>query len=472
MRIEIIGGSSSGTLTISGLHTDFDSLLTETDSVIDALNKLKSFSYNMSGGIGILQDAVGNVDGRLQAEENKKDEISSAKGKCESFLQLVSTIDSQVAETVSQNQDEFYRLNRWSKPSIIESTMEKWYKSARAWIMETVKNGVDYLAHSWNVYNEVDFDSLTSSELQKYAEVLLKRIADGVSGNDDRIRLKSLYKYVSKRSIHNKLLYITLFEQVYPEKMQAINKIIDESAIEYSDDQKLAMMYYMANGTSKNTALTLWRELRSSNNIIGDQYELMQFEYGEGFYQGNFWIGNFDVSELSDGSCIIRAVAHQSPVSKSEGAIIIYNEFGIIEDVQVLNRYQNPTDFVSAVQTIWKDWHGEDYEETPINIKIPKGGYAQITDDPNVLEYIQGDILDKKLQEEMLDPNAWEDAADLTSGDVKVVGTVEPSYVEYGETVSTYVDIAKRVNELVDDLETGFWSNQQKGSGSCYIYNH
>lgn len=89
-----------------------------------------------------------------------------------------------------------------------------------------------------------------------------------------------------------------------------------------------------------------------------------------------------------------------------------------------------------------------------------------------ILQDAVGNVDGRLQAEEMLDPNAWEDAADLTSGDVKVVRTVEPSYVEYGETVSTYVDIAKIVNEFVDDLETGFWLNQQKGSGSCYIYNH
>ena len=473
MRIELNSGGLGGISTISNMQESIDSLLQKSEALVSALQSIRSYTYSMNGGVGILQDAVSNLDARLQAEEAKKSSLTSTKTKIGSFMEYVVKIDAQVADAVDQNQEEFYRVNGWARPSAVVTIIESWYSKVKKWLLRGFENATDYLTHSWNVYNEIDFASMTTSELQKYSEELLERITSGES--DDVIRLKALFEYVSKHSIQNKSLYITLFEQIYPEKMQAIKKVIDESMINYSDEQKFAMMYYMANGTSKNTALTLWYNLKNSNNIIGDQYELMQFKHGEGFYQGNFWIGNFNVSESTDGSCVIKAVAHQSPVAKSEGVVLVYNEFGDIIDVQVLNRYKNPTDFVSAVQTIWKDWHGKDYEETAIDIKVPKGGYARITDDPNVLEYVKGDILDKKIQQgidQATVDDALKNAVDLTSDDVKVIGTSEPSYVEYGETASDYAALFEEASKLVDVLETRFWSNRQKGSGSCYIYNH
>lgn len=92
-----MGGAS----TISGLHTDFDSLLIENDSVINALRKMKSFSCNMSGGIGILQNAVDDIDARLQVEESKRNALQTAQQRCNSFLTLVSQTDKHCAEMVS-----------------------------------------------------------------------------------------------------------------------------------------------------------------------------------------------------------------------------------------------------------------------------------------------------------------------------------------------------------------------------------
>lgn len=223
MRIEIIGGSSSGTSTITGLHTDFDSLLTETDSVIEALNKLRSFSYNMSGGIGILQNAVGNVEGRLQAEENKKNAISSAKDKCRSFLQLVSTIDMQVADCVDRNKDDFYKVNQWASTSALTSMMDSWYQSAKKWLRDSAQAVVDKIDHSFRVYTETDFSSLTLEELKTYYDDILKKLENGELSPDDLIRLKSLLNFLSGVELNPSMsdaektqinMYINLYEAI------------------------------------------------------------------------------------------------------------------------------------------------------------------------------------------------------------------------------------------------------------------
>ena len=262
MRIEIIGNASGGASSISGLHTDFDLLLTETDSVIDALKKMKSFSCNMSGGIGILQNAVGNVDSRLQAEEIKKNAISSAKGKCESFLQLVSTIDSQVAETVSVNKENFYSLNKWARPSVIESTVESWYASAKEWIRNSVKTVADHFTHSFEVYNETDFSKLTFDELKAYHDKMLKLIESGNMTEDDKIRLKAFMDYLKKNidissNICDPLtglpspgilqqvdMYNSLYEQLHPDEEKAMKNIFIDAPEEYKSD--VALIKYTA----------------------------------------------------------------------------------------------------------------------------------------------------------------------------------------------------------------------------------
>ena len=473
MRIEIASNASRGTSTISGLYTDFDSLLDETDSVIDALQKMKSFSHNMSGGIGTLHDAIGNVDTRILTEQQKQTNISQAKEKCGSFLKLVSSIDSRVAKSVSQNQDEFYRVNQWAAPFTQSLMMDSWYQSATKWLKDSIHTVGDMIEHSYQVYTETDFSSMSEDELLKYTESLADRIHNSDSDNDDAIRLTTLENYITSHLLHNKRLFLSIYERLYPEKIQLIQDAISKRG-NYNEKQQVAIAYFMANGSSLSTSITLCRESENVRNVIEDQYELMTYENGDGFKQGNFWIGNFDVSETIDGSCKIKAVARQSSVAKSEGAVIVYDGYEHIVDVQVLNRYKNPIDFVSAIQTIWKDWHGEDYEETKIDIIIPKGGYAQITDDPDILQYVQGDILRKKTEYGLLQDasSKAENVQDLIMDDIKVVGTQDPSYIKYGDEISNYISVIEKSHELVDDLEAYYWSNRQKGAGSCYIYNH
>lgn len=246
MRIEIIGGTSSGVSTISGLYTDFDSLLSETDSVISALSKLKSFSYNMSGGIGILQNAISNVDVRLQAEENKRAALLSAKEKCGSFLQLVSVIDSQVSETVSKNQEEFYHLNEWSKPSALSVTLDSWYNNAKTWLSGALKGASDAIGHAWNVYNETDYSSLSDEELEKLCDDYIKLLESGELSSDDNIRLQSFLNYLASTEISPSIsdsdkkkveFFNSLYEKIHTEDAKKINSFFNDSA--YNEDGTL-----------------------------------------------------------------------------------------------------------------------------------------------------------------------------------------------------------------------------------------
>lgn len=472
MRIEVINGRSAGTATVSGLQSDLSVLLNETDSVISALKAVKKYSYSINGGVGILNDAVNDIDLRIQNEESKRNDLQNVQKKCGDFIELVTRTDRAAAKSVSLNREEFYRVNEWSKPSVTAAAVEKWYNSAKKWLEGMVRQGADWLSHSWNVYNEVDFSKLTADQLNQYSSELLNRMNSGDENNDDHIRLKALFNYVSKNSMKNKALFLKLYEKMHPEKMQEIRDSVSGLKVNYSEEQKLIIEYYMANGTSLSSAQKLCRELSRTNNIAGDQYQLTQSENNKGIYQGNFWIGNFYVSHSTDGTCQIKAVARQSPPAISDGAVIVYDESGNVKYVKILNSYKHPTDFASAAKTIWNDWHNKNYEETLIDICIPRGGYAKFTDDPYVLEEVESAVMMKKVQQSVSGGDSWETAADLTSDDIKITGNAAGSYVKYGENTQTAADIMKWAAETTGSMEKKFWSDHQKGSGSCYIYNH
>ena len=484
MRIEIIGDSSGGTSTISGLYTDFDSLLTETDSVIDALKRMRGFSYNMSGGIGILQNAVGNVDSRLQAEEIKRNAISSAKGKCESFLQLVSTIDSQVAETVSVNKENFYSLNKWAKPSAVESTVESWYASAKEWIKDSVKTVTDYFTHSFEVYNETDFSELTTDELRAYYEELKKKFDSEDAYNDDKIRMNALYQYISQNATAaNQLEYIKLHNEIYallyPESISEVDRILKGNTEKIDVKEELFLRYYMTYGTDYNTARKLYAmRVESNNTTYGDISMIDAFDGNSASAkQGNFHIENMQVSRNADGSCDFSCYARQTSVASSYGAAVVYNCDGSIKEVVILDRYHNATDLPSAVKTIYNSWIGEDYSETKVDVNIPKGGYIQITDDPDEIVIIQAakgveevvvdevkDVIKDAIVDEIKDATGigkiGKHDTDAVKWGGKVIGTAVKGY-----------EAVKKSAEISDRLGNIYWSSKEKGTGSLIIYN-
>ncbi len=126
MRIELNSGGFGGISPISNMQENIDSLLQKSETLVSALQSIRSYTYGMNGGVGILQDAVSNLDARLQAEETKKSSLTSTKKKIGSFVEYVVKVDTQVADAVDKNQEEFYNLNPWAKPPQKEE--KEWYE--------------------------------------------------------------------------------------------------------------------------------------------------------------------------------------------------------------------------------------------------------------------------------------------------------------------------------------------------------
>ena len=237
MRIEI-NSQKGGVATISGFQADYTALLNETDSVIGALNRMKSYSYSMNGGLGVLQNAVGDIDSRIQAEESKRTALQTAQQKCNSFFTLVSQTDNSCAGMVLQNQEEFYQVNQWAAPPIIVSILEPWLEKAGKWINDSAKAIGGHISHSIDVYTETDFKELSVEELQEYYERLVALMEQGDISQDDRIRIMSFMEYLSKTTIDNDMsrrakarveMYNNLYERLHPDEAVAINTFFDNA---------------------------------------------------------------------------------------------------------------------------------------------------------------------------------------------------------------------------------------------------
>ena len=470
MRIEI-NSQKGGIATISGFQTDYTALLNETNSVIDALNRMKSYSYSMNGGLGVLQNAVGDIDSRIQAEESKRTALQAAQQKCNNFITLVSQTDNSCAEMVSQNQEEFYQVNQWAVPSALASMMDSWYQSAKSWLKKALGVIEENVDHAFKVYTETDFSSMSSEEIRTYIDELIQKKREGTITPDDEIRLRALYNYMSKKvsvgwRLDDLKLRNELYALVYPDEMERIKEQLSDEFDGLSDDKKTMIVYYMTCGSDTATANQLYDVTHTDNNtfattgMIEDYNDNHPSACAE---QGNFHLDNMTVIENNDGSVVFRCDARQSPAASSYGALIVYDEHGNVQDVVVLDRYQNPTDLPSAINTIKNQFKNEDYAETTVDVTIPKGGYLQVTDDPNEIELIR----------------ATKGIEEIATDTIQDIGEdfIEDEIIPIDETsilgrAKAAWEVVKKVAWVTDKLENVLWSEQERGTGSLIIYNN
>ena len=117
MRISIMTGQSQ-------FSADLASLLKHTTSVLDSFTAIKNDVHQMNGGVGILQDALGLVETRIQNEEQRLENLKQTQKAYDQFLENTLNTDREVAQMVEQNQEEFYKVNPWARPSIIMKIRE------------------------------------------------------------------------------------------------------------------------------------------------------------------------------------------------------------------------------------------------------------------------------------------------------------------------------------------------------------
>ena len=138
MRIELNSGGLGGSAVISGFQTDFSSLISKSRRVVSSFQVVKTFSNHMNGGIGSLQNAVDQIDARMQQEEAKADALKTAQKKSEDFLELVHTIDEKVSILVNRNKHDFYDKNPWAKPPQPDKA-KSYYDKAKDYVCKKVQ---------------------------------------------------------------------------------------------------------------------------------------------------------------------------------------------------------------------------------------------------------------------------------------------------------------------------------------------
>lgn len=421
MRIEIINNSSSSG-SLSFLSSNLSKLISQSETTIASLHSLKSFSYSMNGGIGLLQGAVDSIDDRIGQEETRKLNLVNTQTKLNDFVELVSTTDKAVSNQVSQNQDEFYRVNEWSSPSPISVSMKNWYNKAKEWTSGLIKKGTDYLNHVLEVYNEHDISQMSDEELQEYYQEILKKVKSGGLSIDDEIRAKSLLSQMSGNHVNENMtesdkkrikMFNELYEALYPEQAARVNAARDEyenqrgSEVlaetkyqiysEYLDSGDVSddFIKHQIEAASKFPKGLYWRVCNAQDDgrRLGTAGSVDEMDSNSYYRQGTTSIYNVQSHKNDDGSVDISFSAANSTKRYTE--ITVYDSDGNIKSREYLKGQQDPSSISGVfgeVGKIGKDLVSgkafkvdcesfnskDDYSYT-----IPEGGYIKITEDPN-----------------------------------------------------------------------------------------
>lgn len=137
MRIELNSGGLGSVASILNMQSDISNLLGKSDAFLSALRSVKNYTYNMNGGVGLLQRAVDSIEDRFGKEETRKSNLFNVQTKINRFIELVSTIDKDVSDQVNQNQEEFYKVNAWAVPAV-GSSLDAFF-SDKAWIVKALR---------------------------------------------------------------------------------------------------------------------------------------------------------------------------------------------------------------------------------------------------------------------------------------------------------------------------------------------
>lgn len=105
-----------------GLIKDVKSTVTEFKS---ELSNLKKKSLQVNKGICNIDDVISTISTSTQIQEQKASALESFQKNCEQFIADTARIDSDVADIVNQNKDDFYNKYNYLKPDCEKSGWEK-----------------------------------------------------------------------------------------------------------------------------------------------------------------------------------------------------------------------------------------------------------------------------------------------------------------------------------------------------------
>ncbi len=146
MHIEINAGGLSAGIAVAEYQLNMAGFISEAEDVISSFKAVTGRTYALSGGVGLLQEAVDELNLRIQREEKILRAAQEVRQESNDFLELAMRVDQQVADMVELNREEFYRVNPWLRPE--DESDGPWYEDAWNWLCgvgEAVAQSVEQL---------------------------------------------------------------------------------------------------------------------------------------------------------------------------------------------------------------------------------------------------------------------------------------------------------------------------------------
>lgn len=148
MQLTINAGGITGLFSVMDLQINLNSMIDRTSDVIGAFKTIKDDTYGLSGGVGVLQEALDNIDMRMSEESRKQTEQEDFRSSVEDFLDLAVEVDAGVAKTMSVNEEKFYQLYPGLRPVVEVEEEQNWLEKAWGWLCGTAEEVGDFLSDS------------------------------------------------------------------------------------------------------------------------------------------------------------------------------------------------------------------------------------------------------------------------------------------------------------------------------------
>ncbi len=414
---------------------------------------------------------------QINVEKTQLEQLfQKADSKFNNVVQRVGQVDSSASDSLNDGETSLKSLKE--KFSSIQE-----YSVQSVSVVGAFDNLHSILFSISEKYNNIDFDKLSEEEKREYFN-RLNDIPDDQLTEEDKAKIQKYIDYLKDKFVVDGNLseeekrFIALYEKIHPDERDATNKFFDNSSKGgITENDKFNIKYNIYSmGIPYQLAEKLCDLKNKYSSCDNFKNQLDNFDGEPMVDQGNFHICDIKLEKNKDGSCNFSFTAKQSDIAKSYGAAIVYDKDGNVVSVDILDRYKNPTGFVDSISSIYNEIvNGGDFQETKVSCKIPKGGYIEITDDPNNIALLQvGKYVDEEIKSEIEDKikgvvtDPIEESL-KNSGKHATTQATSASSALYNANVA--YKTVKTTAEAVDKLETMFWTDQQKGSGSWILYN-
>lgn len=431
--------NSNAANSLSVLNENLSAMISQSETTLSSLQTIKQFSYSMNGGVGSLQNAVDFVSNRMEQEETTKNNLIAVRTKLEEFLTTVQTIDAEVSEKVTQNEEEFYRVTGWKKPAVSLPSKK-------------ISGGIFGLAKSQFTYQTPDISKMSDEELQKYYQEVLERIQSGNFSEEDKAKARALLRYFSDQHISETMtaddkkkikMFNELYEALHPDERDRIENIRkgyqnDREAAVYEESKYTIYVEDFRKGNKFsddsvkdqfNYASKLPKSLyyklcynEKTDTKMGNIASINEVHSGEYYHQGTTHIYNFNSKQNEDGSKDVSFSLSNS--TKRYTKITIYNSDGTIQSREYLEGQKDPSSIIGCAEELAKSgtdvFSGKAFRvdadffnsKQDYSYHIPEGGYIKITEDPS--EMNQGSYY------QQIENSMALDAVDLTMDTVDV----------------------------------------------------